>query len=304
MNNRIILFVFIVILFIHQGYAQDKTINQYLPSEEVLNDFQLTGDPEIYKGDDLYNLLNGGADVFFEYGFVQAIVADYKNTSGQKLQVEIYEMVDSHASYGIYSLQDIVDNKPDNLGDEGQIVKSNAFFIKGKYVVRLSGTFPEGEEEFILKQISENISSKIKVTGGKPLIIQLLPVQNAAFPEIIFFRGNIAFRNVYYFHLENIFKFDDGVAGIYPGYTIIILHYPGKLKSVQQFGIAKSTLSNDNRFSSFYSKKGLFQMVDNRTGKKISCHNYENYIIIFIYKGLKNINPLLKEIIFNIELIK
>jgi hypothetical protein len=94
---------------------------------------------------------------------------------------------------------------------------------------------------------------------------------------------------------------EKGVVGIYQDYNIFIFQYPGSLKAMQQFGLAESQLEKDPRFSSFYSQKNQFQMIDNK-GNKIHCLAFDRFIIIFIYQGNRNLSPLIEEIKFNIDL--
>jgi len=55
-----------------------------------------------FKGTALYGFMNGGSDLFLEYGFrdLRALEIKYK---GQEYSIEIYSMPTAEDAYGIYS---------------------------------------------------------------------------------------------------------------------------------------------------------------------------------------------------------
>lgn len=296
-------FLMFLILAISQSlYSQDETLSSLLPDNDTLEGLIRTSEIESYVGDDLFSLINGGADLYFEYGFVQVISADYANREGNSLHVEIYEMSDRSAAFGIYSFQQMSDDKPDEIGERGQIVKNNALLIKDRFVIKMSAKFPDDKVEDVLKTSAGLITSRITVGDFKPLMLPyLLPVQDNDFPQVKFIRGSIALRNIYNFHNEDIFKFNDGVVGVYQEYVIFIFQYPGSFKALQQFGVARSQLEISDRYSSYYSHRNQFQMVDKR-GNKVHCLTFDKFIIVFIYQGNRNLTPFIEEIKYNIEL--
>ncbi|RPI04869.1 MAG: hypothetical protein EHM64_08550, partial [Ignavibacteriae bacterium] len=57
----------------------------------------------IYSGTDLFKLIDGGADIFLEYGFKKVVVQRYSDRNENSIDIEIYEMEDSSSAYGIFS---------------------------------------------------------------------------------------------------------------------------------------------------------------------------------------------------------
>jgi hypothetical protein len=56
-----------------------------------------------FEGDALYGYMNGGSDLFLEYGFVSLNVLEV-NFEGFDYTVETYTMADDYAAFGIYSI--------------------------------------------------------------------------------------------------------------------------------------------------------------------------------------------------------
>ena len=58
---------------------------------------------DTFTGQSLYGYIDGGADLFLEYGFVRLYVNEYQ-WNGETLQTEIWVMEDAPSAYGIYAL--------------------------------------------------------------------------------------------------------------------------------------------------------------------------------------------------------
>ena len=74
------------------------------------------GEPEVYIGDDLFAYINGGAEIYHEYGFVQVSVQRYRR-GDDRASVEIYTMEGD--AFGIYSFARSSSGHEVKLGNGG-----------------------------------------------------------------------------------------------------------------------------------------------------------------------------------------
>ncbi len=74
---------------------------QLLPAEGVVPGWQPAGPPRVYAGPELYQLIDGGAEIFFEQGFERVTTRRYA-LAGDVIGIELYAMVDATAALGIY----------------------------------------------------------------------------------------------------------------------------------------------------------------------------------------------------------
>lgn len=58
---------------------------------------------DTYTGQSLFGYINGGADLYLEYGFVRLYVNEYRY-NGEELKAEIWVMEDEASAYGVYAL--------------------------------------------------------------------------------------------------------------------------------------------------------------------------------------------------------
>jgi hypothetical protein len=65
----------------------------------------LAGAPRLYAGRELYGHIDGGAELFHEFGFVDLLVASYADSAGRALDLEIYRLEDARAAFAVYLLK-------------------------------------------------------------------------------------------------------------------------------------------------------------------------------------------------------
>ena len=130
-------YLFTLLLFITVNVlpAQEK-ITDLMPVPFTLPGIQLAGDLETFEGEDLFDLINGGAEIYLEYGFVQVAAQNYSGiNNGGILRVEIYEMTDPEAAFGIFQITAVGQEIVDKLGY--YVVKGRGYgmMVRGNYFI-------------------------------------------------------------------------------------------------------------------------------------------------------------------------
>ena len=69
-----------------------------------------------YAGEELFELIDGGAPLYFEYGFVLARSARYRCASGSVVAAEAYEMRTEAGAYGLFSYLSAGSGRPVKIG--------------------------------------------------------------------------------------------------------------------------------------------------------------------------------------------
>jgi len=83
-----------------------------------LSPYEINTALSIYEGKKLYAYIDGGADIFFEYGFYRVLTQNYRYHD-ESIIVDIYDMIDTNAAFGIYSIQQDPSLPPLGCGDGG-----------------------------------------------------------------------------------------------------------------------------------------------------------------------------------------
>jgi hypothetical protein len=92
-----------------------------------------------FTADNLYEYMNGNSESYLAYGFTQMQGVTCK--SGENtLVIDISEMVDADAAYGIFSGNRDPGHPIEKIGMGGQVLPRRGTFSKGNYYVEISAT--------------------------------------------------------------------------------------------------------------------------------------------------------------------
>ena len=98
-----------------------QSLFKYLPQSDEVKSWNKDGTPQEFEGEDLYLYINGGAEIYHEYGFSRVVVQEYKNRNRKSISVEIFEMESPKAAFGIYTFKSSPRGKELALGNEGRM---------------------------------------------------------------------------------------------------------------------------------------------------------------------------------------
>ncbi len=271
-------------LFGTGGTTSDKTsLLSLLPEEQKLQEWKADGSPEIVKGEDLYLLINGGAEVYHEYGFKQALSLSFKNRSGKYINLEIYQMNNAASAYGVYSFKTGTGGKSISLGQEALLEDYYLNFWKGEFVVTLIGFDASDTSLEGITQIARALDQKITSAGKKPHLIHRLKSKGIGAKKIKYIRGNLGLFNQYRFDTANIFGVKEGVIGTYPTFTQFIFQYTDERESEKWYQHGLGRLAKNRQFHAAEPAAPAPGFVDKNNTFFILSSNKE-YIFITMSK--------------------
>ena len=288
----------VTVIVVGPGSEQAEVLRdmaRYLPSGSELERWQPKGNSQIFVGEDLYELINGGAVVYYEYGFKQVIVQEYENSDGESIDLELYEMDNSTSAYGIYTFQSGEGDEIE-LGSDAICSEYYLHFWKDVFFVRLMAF---DSREYIsrgLLTIAKAVDRKIKNKGQRPALCNLLVIEGLAPSRITYLKGNLALSNIYHFAADDIFGLREGVVGYYGEFSVFVFKYENVKKSRNQYQIARGKMSTNPRFENFTDHNDECSMIDNQAAA-IRMRVYRNYI--FVYTGADEKDP--QTIFYQIE---
>ncbi len=150
------------------------------------------GEPEIYAGDDLFVYINGGAEIYHEYGFEKVTVQRYRRGDDQ-ISVEIYTM--SRDAFGIYTFARSGSGRPVNLARGATAADYYLHLWSGN---ELSAITAETEFDDVGEQVLEiagAVAACLPPGGAEPDLLRQLPSGDRVPGSEIYFRGQLGFVN-------------------------------------------------------------------------------------------------------------
>lgn len=280
---KIIIFVLLAAGPIDTVRAQGThdTLNTLMPPVEVEGEWHALGPAEYAEGQDLFLLINGGAVIYQEYGFVKAIYQTYSAGNGKSIHLEIYEMSDPSSAYGMYTFKSGTEGKAVALGCQGVLESYYLNFWADRYLITVVGM---DSSEMVLNgifKIARYINDRLTCRVSAPALTRLIPAQGLVFNGIKYVKGNQGLFNQYLFDRKNIFGLREGVIGKYSDHTLMLFQYASEEEALYWYLNAKEKLKSDGIFTEFSDQKDHFEMKGDLSDKIIVKH-YRKWILIVI----------------------
>ncbi len=262
----------------------DEEMRSLLPATGEIEGWERHFDFEEYEGEDLFFYINGGAEIYHEYGFERVIVQDYQSKNGRSASLEIYKMASPDSAYGMYSF------KSSGKGEELEVAngcKLQDYYLnlwKGQYLVTITGFDAETETIDGLKSIANAVDKKIRnqTSTDMPTIYSRLPQDDLDTQSVKYFRGHLGLMNSYPFAQSDIFAIEVGIKGSYSaGYDIYILEYKDAEKSQRVFESTQKEFESAVRYKSWIVGQDRIELVDD-SGIQIVVQPWRNFILIVL----------------------
>jgi hypothetical protein len=239
-------------------------INRLVPQAGDVDGWLPEGEAQFEIGQDLYLLINGGADIYHEYGF-RAVV--FQSSEGNPIE----------------------------LGYEGWLNSYYVNFWEGNFLITVIGLDSDSDILDGIKKIAKAVDLKLNVKSERPNITSYLPQENLQINGITYLKGNLALFNQYLFYTEDIFGLKEGVIGKYDDYSIFLFQYGNQEESKKWYEVAKNHLKHSNHYNDFVDRASLFEIC-NHQNNRLSIKQFQNWILIISGKIKTNANQILNSL--------
>lgn len=187
-----LLLVVLMVSVVGNAMAQDEAIHVPIPEGWTAPD-----DEYRYDRDDLWEYINGAAELFLTYGFNELIVRDLEQ--GELfLTVSVYDMGRPLDAYGVYEVEKPTEAQQLTGVGASAVVQPpyRALLLKDRFYVKVE----IGGEDMSAEALATVLTA---VADGLPGTNDL-PSQLAALPEADRVAGTVAFTGANYLGLEDL----------------------------------------------------------------------------------------------------
>jgi hypothetical protein len=167
---------FVLAALLATGALATAPVPQLLPTDQV-DGWVLRETPRTYTPEDLYEYIDGNADLFLSYGFDHAVIGDYVPAGGGQawITVDVYDMGAPLHAFGVYRAEKPTEVAPLDLGTEAYLSEGMLAFWQGAYYVKV--LLIDGEVEEAAHRLSEVVAGRIETEQSLPSELQLLPAE-------------------------------------------------------------------------------------------------------------------------------
>jgi hypothetical protein len=248
------------------GLFKEGPLRAYLPADNAASGWTKDGELQEYEGEDLYTYIDGGAEIYQEYGFRRIIIQDYKNAEGKSVSLEIFEMETPAAAFGMFSFKRSGGGKTLSRGAGAELEAYYLNFWKGRFLVTLTG-FDEARETIDgIMAVAGIVDSKIRDAGEVPGLVGVLPEKGLRTGSVKYLKGLLGLNNIYPLYTARGLAFAEAVRGVYEnGATLLILDYGSTDARARAWLDLKSYLAGSDRFKVTDSvSPDVFRVLDGK----------------------------------------
>jgi hypothetical protein len=166
MRNKFLI-TFILLMLSVPGFPQDIRLPELKGYKKVLS-------YPVYLPEKLRDFIDGAAETYLTYGFIDLHVAEYKKGKNV-IKLEIYKHSDNTLAFGIYSTERTSSFRILNLGSQGYIADGAINFFKGNYYVKIN-THSKNEKILSAAQsLATKVANMLEGDSKMPYVLSMFP---------------------------------------------------------------------------------------------------------------------------------
>jgi len=150
-----------------------------------------TGEVETFNPKNLYEYINGAADLYLTYDFVELKVAEYQNEKKASVTVDVYRHETPLHAFGVYSQERISGAKFLDIGVQGYYETGFLNFLTGPYYVKISASNTGPEDEEVLVAFAKKVAENLGLKGSFPSILSFFPAEGKKRNSEMFISKNL-----------------------------------------------------------------------------------------------------------------
>ncbi len=234
-----------------------------------------SGPLRTFISEDLYNQIDGGAELFLEFGFERLFVQTYDD-AGSELTAAIYKMKDATAALGIYLMKMGQETPFPEIAARNSSEEAQSAILKGRYFIQIDNFGDEPAPRSAAVALANAVLALIPDESPEPILARL-PAEGRVPGSERLIRGQVGLLPYYTFGEGDILRLngqnyaalaDYDPKGGYP-FTRLIIAYPDEAAASAAMEGLRAGL--DQYLKPIKSSPGLLVFVDfqNKYGKVV-----------------------------------
>jgi hypothetical protein len=191
-----------------------------LPASGAVAGWERSGEVGVYVPEDLFDYLDGQAELFFVYHFEKLAVQEYQRVQEFVVEgpiiVEVYQVASPADAYGLFSFY--ATGQPMDLGAGGAVEPGRLIsFWQGRFYARVFA-YGEAEQES-LSALARQVVAGMPEGGTLPELVTRLPQENLVPHSARFFHQKLSLDNLIWLGDENILDLSEQTDAALAVYT-------------------------------------------------------------------------------------
>ncbi|MFC2156004.1 DUF6599 family protein [Acidobacteriota bacterium] len=221
-----------------------------LPDDHFYPGWKKAAGSRSFKKADLFNHINGAAELFLEFGFADLRVQRYRGEK-QEMSLELYRMENPTAALGIYLCKCGQETPLPGIPARHSADPYQFTILKGSYFIQVNNASGEKKLLPVMKELTARVVQDIP-TGEPVTLLSLLPTRDLLPGSGAILRGPFALQKIFFFGEGDILQLQGkhfAVAGDYKdavlgSYTMILIPFPDRGATMSAFRHLNSNLDS------------------------------------------------------------
>ena len=164
--------ILLFILFISASllYGQESLFPQ-------ISNWKITQDDPVYNANNLWDIIDGAADLYLEYNFIDLHIARYISIDNIEVKVELYRHASDVDAFGMYSQERDTEYNFIRLGVQGYLQQGVLNFVTGSYYIKLSTYQIGNKAQEAMLTIGKMLADHLKQNNTMPKLFQVFPIE-------------------------------------------------------------------------------------------------------------------------------
>ena len=163
------------------GAATAQTPKELAAMLPAIDGWTLSDKVETYNPDNLYDCIDGAADIFLACNFVEMTTLDYtKNGADKYITLQMYRHATPDDAFAIYSAE----RNPGpaftflKIGAEGYRADGLLYFLSGSMYVKLTSNDKDPATAAVMEKVARALAAKIDPAAAMPAMLDAFPPQD------------------------------------------------------------------------------------------------------------------------------
>jgi hypothetical protein len=234
------------------GSGARRGDEERLPADEVVPGWTRAEPARVYSGPELYELIDGGAEILFEHGFERVTVQKYA-LGPDEIVVDLYAMRDAAAALGIYLGRCGDETPAPGLDLRHTAGRHELLAVQGRFYVVVENLSGRAERAADLVAFARALAPRLPEAEPVP-VLDLLPTNGRVPGSERLIRGPLALESFIQLGEGDILQLGGRVTAAAAGYqgpagrfTLVVVPYADSATARRAFAHVQTHLDREIR---------------------------------------------------------
>jgi len=259
------LIILLAALPIYSREVKKNDMNRLLPQE--IDGWVSTNQDMIYNLENVFQYLDGGAELYITYGMKQLLNRRYKHPKNADIVVDIFQMNSYKDAFALFT-HDYNGNEV-NIGRGSKYESGLLIFWKDKYYISILTEEENSSSKKAVISLGKSVADKIK---NDPIPFDLnkyFPANKEKFNLIHYINNHNALNLFYFISKDNIFNINydnDAAIAVYSFNNqilyLLLIHYFNEDDLINSYkNVSSLKMKKDNKMQIIYLNENPFNGV-------------------------------------------